>query len=84
MEKIIRRNRHSHASQARIEELKKLVKSDNYVNSSINALADRMSKSVKIDMYKNKSICSGVNCDTCIDRKECNKMIKGRKIDFYV
>ena len=85
MEKIITKNNKSTASPERIEELKRLIKNKMYLNSSINSLTGRMSKAVKIDTTSTKrSSCLGVNCDNCIDRQECDEMIKGRKIDIYV
>ena len=87
MEKRIRRRSRSSASPERIAELKKLIQTKRYIDTSIDALSDRMSSSVKINTDKKRSPCYGVNCENCIDRQECNRIIrteKGRIIDTYV
>lgn len=74
----------STTSPERIEELKKLIKNKQYLNSSINNLTRKISKEVKVDITKTQSPCLGVNCEKCIDKYECDKMIKGRRVDLYV
>ena len=78
-------NHKSTASPDKIEELKTLINNGDYMKTSIEHLADRLSKSVEFKENNNQQSCVGVNCDDCINRKKCkriiNKVIVSRKIE---
>ncbi len=74
--KLTERNKTS-ASPEKIEELKKLINNKNYMDSSIESIAHKLSNSTEFKDCEidRTSSCIGINCECCDKKRKCGGLL---------